>query len=91
MGTASDRDFYQPCLQCAGSHRSGRHFPVAESVASHALRMHSDHSPLSHWRMLIIAVGGIFCSRLRDIPLPEDRKRAITLSFRSISSFLCLH
>lgn len=48
VGTASDRDFYQSCLQCAGSHRSGRQFPVAESVANHALRMHSDHSPLSH-------------------------------------------
>lgn len=60
VGTASDRDFYQPSLQCAGKHRSGCLFPVAEPVASHALRMHIDHSALSHQRMLIIAAGGIF-------------------------------
>lgn len=54
VGTARDRDIHQPSLQCAGKHRSGRLYPVAQPKGL-TTPCRYKYSPVSHFLLLITA------------------------------------
>ena len=54
VGTTRYRDVYQPGLQHAGKHRSGRLFPVAQPQGHHTLLLQIGRSPVTHFPLLLI-------------------------------------
>lgn len=69
VGTARDRDIYQPSLQRAGKHRSGRLYPVAQPEAHHTPQIQIQSSitlPLLITAYLLM----VFCEMCQGILPP---------------------